>query len=134
MRENRAKYREKSTEIARLWRKRNPDKMRQYYIRRRSRMGVQDIEKKKEYMKEYGKKYRCFKNMGLTFDIYEKMTKKCSIKDCRFSLTVDLHHIDKDKNNNNVSNLIGLCPSHHQLIHRYGYKLEQAEDTWILIK
>lgn len=31
---------------------------------------------------------------------------------------IDIHHIDQNRSNNNPSNLIHLCPSHHALIHR----------------
>ncbi len=31
---------------------------------------------------------------------------------------IDIHHIDKNKENNKSSNLIDLCPNHHGLIHR----------------
>lgn len=30
---------------------------------------------------------------------------------------VDLHHYDKDRENNSPENLIPLCPTHHQYVH-----------------
>jgi hypothetical protein len=32
---------------------------------------------------------------------------------------VDVHHIDEDRSNNEVDNLIVLCPTHHYSYHRY---------------
>lgn len=42
--------------------------------------------------------------------------KKCSV--CEFDIVLDAHHIDEDPQNNNINNLIVLCPNHHAMIHR----------------
>jgi len=42
---------------------------------------------------------------------------------CNEQHVLDVHHIDEDRNNNEVDNLIALCPTHHQSYHRYGTKL-----------
>lgn len=36
---------------------------------------------------------------------------------CRESNIVEVHHLDSDRNNNDPSNLIPLCPTHHQYWH-----------------
>ena len=41
---------------------------------------------------------------------------KCCI--CDESNVVDIHHIDSNRNNNDISNLVPLCPTHHAYIHR----------------
>jgi hypothetical protein len=41
--------------------------------------------------------------------------KKCAI--CEFSFDVDVHHIDGNRLNNQIDNLIVLCPNHHRVIH-----------------
>jgi len=34
---------------------------------------------------------------------------------CDWDMCVDVHHIDRDRSNNDISNLIPLCPNHHAL-------------------
>ncbi|MEK6875400.1 MAG: HNH endonuclease signature motif containing protein [Nanoarchaeota archaeon] len=64
--------------------------------------------------------YRKWHNIDL--DLYRKTTQKCAI--CGFDKAVDLHHLDQNKKNNSESNLIGLCPNHHKMIHMAEYKNE----------
>lgn len=40
---------------------------------------------------------------------------KCNI--CGFVYLVDIHHIDFNKKNNELTNLVCLCPNCHMLIH-----------------
>lgn len=40
----------------------------------------------------------------------------CAI--CEETNLVDIHHIDHDRNNNNLDNLVPLCPTHHMYLHR----------------
>ena len=56
-----------------------------------------------------GKMYRikCFK-------VWEKV---CYIKDCGYDKIVHVHHIDEDHYNNDINNLLPLCPNHHELFH-----------------
>ena len=42
--------------------------------------------------------------------------KRCSMSDVRL---LAVHHLDKNRKNNNVRNLIWLCPNCHFLIHHY---------------
>lgn len=41
---------------------------------------------------------------------------QCSINRCN-SNTFDIHHIDGNRENNSINNLIALCPTHHRLAH-----------------
>ena len=36
---------------------------------------------------------------------------------CGFDKIVAIHHIDENKKNNAPSNLIPLCPNHHEMVH-----------------
>tara|TARA_B100000686_G_scaffold353320_1_gene458459 strand:- start:674 stop:1186 length:513 start_codon:yes stop_codon:yes gene_type:complete len=56
-----------------------------------------------------GKTYRikCFKVWG----------KVCHIKNCGFDKIVVVHHIDEDHHNNDIDNLLPLCPNHHEMMH-----------------
>lgn len=56
--------------------------------------------------------------------LYRKITEKCVI--CGFNEVVDLHHLDKNKDNSSENNLVGLCPNHHRMIH-----LEKTRDKTI---
>lgn len=49
--------------------------------------------------------------------------KKCII--CGEDKIIHIHHLDGDKNNNDVKNLIPLCPTHHAYCHsKYFYLIE----------
>jgi hypothetical protein len=47
---------------------------------------------------------------------------KCII--CGFDKVVAIHHIDENKKNNDPSNLIPLCPNHHEMYHSNKWKNE----------
>lgn len=93
-----------------------------YYIKNRERI----IKKVKEYYKDHKarlllqrkgwrRKKKC-RSLGLSELAYSELTKECAI--CGFKELVDLHHIDNNRENASIDNLIGLCPNHHFLIHR----------------
>ena len=48
--------------------------------------------------------------------------KKCVV--CGFDKIVAVHHYDQNKENNDPSNLIPLCPNHHEMIHHSLYSNE----------
>ena len=51
--------------------------------------------------------------------------KKCIV--CGEDKIVEVHHLDENKLNNDPSNLIPLCPTHHQYWHsRYKYLIESV--------
>lgn len=57
---------------------------------------------------------------------YKTYKKECSI--CKFDdeNALEVHHIDEDRNNNDIDNLMILCANHHSLVHRG--KLEITEN------
>ena len=46
---------------------------------------------------------------------FAENTKKCII--CGESRMVEVHHFDEDRTNNDVTNLVPLCPTHHGYMH-----------------
>lgn len=59
---------------------------------------------------------------GLSYENWLLITKECIV--CGFDKCVDMHHIDKNKKNQSPSNLVGLCPNHHKMIHMDKYHEE----------
>lgn len=57
--------------------------------------------------------YQTFKNYRTTCFIHHE--KKCCV--CGWDLIVEVHHFDGNRDNNDPSNLIPMCPNHHQLWH-----------------
>jgi hypothetical protein len=42
---------------------------------------------------------------------------KCSIPNCPIQVpTIHFHHIDENPSNNDISNILILCPTHHQMV------------------
>ena len=74
------------------------------------------------YFLDYQKARNQTKLYGLDYGIYKKITEKCVI--CGFDKFVVLHHLDQDKKNNSINNLVGLCPNHHQMLHTLKYRDE----------
>lgn len=61
---------------------------------------------------------RFYKNNNL-------LIKCCS---CLESRVLDVHHIDENRDNNNIDNLVYLCPTHHAYLHRLN-----SEEVYISI-
>jgi hypothetical protein len=61
------------------------------------------------------KAHNANKYHNISFELYKKLTSHCIL--CDFNKMIDLHHIDHNHKNNSPSNLIGLCPNHHKMIH-----------------
>lgn len=56
--------------------------------------------------------------------------KECVI--CKEKNIVEVHHLDENKNNNDPSNLIPLCPTHHQYWHsKHKHLIEESVRTYI---
>lgn len=55
-------------------------------------------------------------------ELYLKVIAKCVI--CEFDKIIDLHHLDHNHLNSSPTNLIGLCPNHHKMIHSKKYQKE----------
>lgn len=66
---------------------------------------------KYDQVKKYNR--RIYHNISL--ELWKELTLKCAV--CGFDKIVDLHHLDKNKQNNSKENFIGLCPNHHRMIH-----------------
>ena len=71
---------------------------------------------------ERNKAHNIKKWYGLNLGVYKKITEKCVV--CRFDKVVDLHHLDENHKNNDLKNLIGLCPNHHKMLHDFRYRKE----------
>ena len=59
----------------------------------------------------------------ICFSVWER---KCII--CGFDKVVDVHHLDENHNNNDVRNLVPLCPNHHKMYHTTQYKQEVLQE------
>lgn len=45
---------------------------------------------------------------------------------CKENLVVEVHHMDENHENNDIKNLVPLCPTHHQYWHsKYRYLIEE---------
>ena len=62
---------------------------------------------------------------NIDFELYKKATSQCAV--CGFDKVVELHHIDMNHKNNLPSNLTGLCPNHHKMVHHRNYQKEIFE-------
>ena len=74
---------------------------------------------------EKNKTWNYQKNLNIDAKTYKKITKSCVL--CGFDNVVDLHHLDHNTKNNSENNLIGLCPNHHKMLHRFEYRKEILE-------
>ena len=71
------------------------------------------------------KAYNVKKYYGITLEKFMEFTKICL--SCGFKKIVDLHHLDGNSKNSDSSNLIGLCPNCHKMMHTYKYHKIIAE-------
>lgn len=54
---------------------------------------------------------------------------ECAV--CRFDKIVAIHHIDENKKNNDPTNLIPLCPNHHEMVHsKWKYEVMPFITEW----
>lgn len=58
--------------------------------------------------------------------------RSCAI--CGFDKIVAVHHIDENHQNNDIRNLIPLCPNHHHMVHSNEWKNETKTIIDQLIK
>lgn len=61
---------------------------------------------------------------------FENHEIECCI--CGYDEILEVHHVDKNRDNNTAENLIPICPNHHIMFHR-GNK-EQKERVGLLIE
>jgi len=55
-------------------------------------------------------------------ELYRELIKKCTI--CGFDKIIEIHHLDDDHKNNSPDNVIGICPTHHKMIHHRSFRKE----------
>lgn len=61
---------------------------------------------------------------------FEFHTKECII--CKEDKMVDVHHLDENRENNKIDNLVPLCPTHHRYWHSsYKYLIEKQVYEYI---
>ncbi|MBR9704184.1 hypothetical protein GOV12_02140 [Candidatus Pacearchaeota archaeon] len=75
---------------------------------------------------------QCKRDHNIDYETYKKITKNCLI--CGFDKVVDLHHLDNKHENNNLNNLIGLCPNHHKMLHDFKFRDEIQQQINDLLK
>ena len=92
---------------------------KRWYEKNKKKISVSSKEwRQKNSRKLIAKKY------NLSEEKYEEIVKICCV--CGFSDVVDLHH---DRSEEEIK-MVGLCPNHHQMIHRKGYTLEQLKQKY----
>lgn len=60
--------------------------------------------------------------------ILERDNHQCRMKNCDCVDSLNVHHIDYERTNNDDSNLVTLCGICHRAVHREGYKPCLYED------
>ena len=66
-------------------------------------------------------KTRVDNKIGPIATSYAVVAKRAGLTSCCIcgeSEVIDIHHIDEDRDNNELSNLAPLCPTHHAYMHR----------------
>jgi hypothetical protein len=56
----------------------------------------------------------CFSYRDHAFRVYKKKCEICGYK--KYKKILEVHHIDRDRQNSSAKNLIILCPNHHRMI------------------
>ena len=109
------------------------ERIKRYYTGYNQRPEIKEHHKKyyqqpeiKERMKKHNQEVNAKKHFGLSREQYnEKIKDGCVI--CGFKEVIDLHHKNfKGKKDN--SDLVALCPNHHQMIHRNHITFEQLKE------
>ena len=60
--------------------------------------------------------------------ILQRARNRCENPDCNSNVPPHIHHIDNDNSNNNLRNLIALCPNCHARAHRNEYSNSQLRN------
>ncbi len=62
---------------------------------------------------------------------FQHHPKKCAV--CPEHLIVEVHHIDGNHSNNDINNLVPLCPNHHFYMHNgYEHLIQEQLDAYLL--
>jgi len=56
---------------------------------------------------------------------------ECAV--CGFNKIISVHHLDEDHTNNDIKNLIPLCPNHHHMVHSKEYGDETKREIGIIV-
>ena len=67
--------------------------------------------------KEFSKNWKGGNSLYIK-EAYNFYKKECSICGYDDENALEVHHIDEDRSNNNIDNLIILCANHHSIVHR----------------
>src|SRR3989339_797630 len=59
---------------------------------------------------------------NIDLELYHKVISKCAV--CDFDKLIQMHHLNHDKTDNSETNLLGLCPNHHKMIHSIEFQQE----------
>ena len=74
--------------------------------------------------------YKTDEEVGYRTLCFRYHKKECII--CKEDKIVSVHHYDENHFNNDIYNLIPLCPTHHQYVHsRYKHLIQPQIDTYI---
>lgn len=84
--------------------------------------GLKNLEEWKIKSRRAMRKMRARKYFSLSSEEYDKLATRCAV--CGFDIVVELHHKDGDRKNNNISNLIPLCPNHRRMAHMNILKID----------
>lgn len=87
-----------------------------------------------KYMLKNGVERRVDSSSHYRPKCFENFDKKCQI--CCFADFVEVHHIDGNRNNDSIENLIPLCANHHKMIHtkKHHHNLQNIIDKIMLEK
>jgi len=66
---------------------------------------------------------------NLSYEEYIRLTNWCDCCELINPKVIQIHHIDRDKNNNNITNLIGICSNCHFLVHKGDIEINNIKDT-----
>lgn len=77
------------------------------------------------YHYDLTKSYNAKKLHNISLEKLRELTKVCA--SCGFDKIISLHHLNGDRKNNDIKNLVGLCPNCHKMIHTHQYFKEIKE-------
>jgi len=100
----RDRHPERARENVRRWREKNPDYNKEYY----KRPGVVEHQRRYHRIRKYGE------DALTVLDRDNDTCQKCGSKE-----NIHIHHIDWNKENNELDNLVLLCSSCHSTLHAY---------------
>ena len=125
-----------STELAKMWNC-DPSTIQKWVKRhgievkdhseqwaRKSKSGILVVKEDQFDMKAYREQIQLGVNLSKrTLQYIKDIVGSC--QSCGYDQTLDLHHIDEDRANNEPDNHVILCPNCHALIHRLGKTVEE---------